>query len=307
MNKQDLITLKQLPGVGDTVINKILKLEPENIRDFCVSHKKYDLRIRQKDKFENALQNIDYYEEKALSIINDCEKKNIKIVTVKDNNYPELLKRIGSGPPTILYYKTKSPKNLIWPYNKNIAIVGTRNCTEEGRSWAYHAANKLTDEGFNIISGLASGIDTAAHKGSINSGYGKGITTAIVTNVDKISPKSNINLSEQIINNDGVLISENPPDVTFQLSQLISRNKIQTGVSQFVIVVECPEKGGTISTINYAKNQRRKIFIPDWDNMETPERYTLRKLLAENSAIPIKSHEINQLNEIAKKSNNTLF
>ena len=54
-------------------------------------------------------------------------------------------------------------------------------------------------------------------------------------------------------------------------------------------------------------NQRRKIFIPDWDNMETPERYTLRKLLAENSAIPIKLHEINQLNEIAKKSNNTLF
>ena len=93
----------------------------------------------------------------------------------------------------------------------------------------------------------------------------------------------------------------------FQPSQLISRNKIQTGVSQFVIVVECPEKGGTISTINYAKNQRRKIFIPDWDNMETPERYTLRKLLSENICIPIKLHQINQLNEIAKKSNNTLF
>jgi len=293
MEKKDLITLKQLPGIGDGIINKILKEGFENIEDFCDKHQKYTFGIKDISKFNKALENIELYTEKSLSIMDDCVQKDIKIITVKDKNYPIGLKRIGSS-PTVLYCKSKNPENLTWP--TNIAIVGTRNCTENGRGWAFKAAKKLTEKGYNIISGLANGIDTAAHKGSLDVGLGKGITTAVITNINEIS-KSKIELSEEIINHDGILLSENPPNTKFQPSQLILRNRIQTGMSDYVIVVECPEKGGTISTISFAQKQKKPIFIPDWDKIEPrrkviPELYTINKLLSEGSATPINQEQL---------------
>lgn len=131
------------------------------------------------------------------------QKHNIDIICIEDKEYPSLLKEINNPPICIYIIGRKGILN-----ETNIAIVGSRDATEYGKYVAKEFAHKLCCNGFNIVSGLARGIDSFAHMGAINA---KGNTIAVLGNgLDTIFPKENTKLAEDIINSGGCIISEYP-------------------------------------------------------------------------------------------------
>lgn len=167
--------------------------------------------------------------------------------------YPERLKDIEE-PPKRLYLLG----NIKLMNEMNIAIVGSRNCSEYGRKYAKKFAKNLAQNGVNIVSGMAIGIDTVAHRGCMEA---KGKTIAVLgCGFEKIYPKENKKLFYEILENDGLIISEYEPSVEAQSNFFRKRNRIVSGISLGVLVVEAAYRSGTSITAGYAKRQGRKVY-----------------------------------------------
>ena len=142
--------------------------------------------------------------------------------------------------------------------NPIISIVGSRSCSENGKSLARKFAYELSQCGISIASGLAKGIDTVAHLYSYKE---KGKTIAVLPNgFNYIFPKENIGLYEKILDNGGLVISEYPPDIKAKSKYFLERNRIVSGLSLGVLVVEAAHRSGTSVTAKLAKTQGRKVF-----------------------------------------------
>lgn len=177
----------------------------------------------------------------------------ITLVAVDDLLYPPRLKEIYD-PPTILYVRG-NPEILIKP---GIAMVGTRHPTPYGSGMAERLACDLASQGLVIISGMARGVDTASHRGAITA---KGQTIAVFgTGVDVIYPKENSRLSEQILALGGALTSEFPLGTFAAPQNFPIRNRILSGMSMGVLVVEAAEYSGTRITARLALEQNRDVF-----------------------------------------------
>jgi len=178
----------------------------------------------------------------------------IKKISIEDKNYPKILKKI-KNPPKVLYYLGK-----ILPNEKCFAIVGARNCSNYGKEVAFQIAKDLAKAGLTIVSGFAPGIDTFSHLGALEV---KGRTIAVLgTGLDKksIYPKSNLKLVEKILEFGGALISEYPPGTRGTNFTFPQRNRIISGLSLGVLVVEARLKSGALITASYAREQKRKVF-----------------------------------------------
>lgn len=191
--------------------------------------------------------------EPFISIMEECEKQNIEILSLEDEIYPERLRQIYDA-PLILYVKGTLPEI---DDEICVGIVGTRNPSEYG----YRAAEKLSKEiacmGAIVVSGMAGGIDTAAHKGALK---GDGKTIAVLgTAIDQPYPKENADLYEYISTN-GCILSEHAPDAPYQKNAFPRRNRIISGLSLGVMVVEAPEKSGALITARHAAEQNRDVF-----------------------------------------------
>ncbi len=181
------------------------------------------------------------------------EKENIKIIFRDDPAFPRLLKEIPLAPVAI-YVKGK-----INPEAVSISIVGTRKATPDGEEVAYELASKIAKNGVQITSGLAMGIDAAAHKGALRT---RGITIAVLARgLDDIYPKINEALSKEILEKNGAIISEYPIGTEPMPHRFLERNRIISGISIATILVEAPEKSGAISTARFATEQNRELFI----------------------------------------------
>jgi len=180
---------------------------------------------------------------------------SIQKITLQDKDYPAILKELYS-PPKIIYIKGKIiPKDKL-----AIGIVGTRKCTDYGKEIAYKLSSELSKLGITIVSGLAQGIDTYAHKGALDN---KARTIAVLgTGIDKNSfyPLENYNLSEQIAEN-GAIISEYKEGSRGTKYSFPQRNRIISGLSLGVIVIEAPEKSGALITADFAMEQNREVFV----------------------------------------------
>jgi DNA processing protein len=186
--------------------------------------------------------------------MNDSKDK-IEIIKKSSRDYPKILKEI-SNPPKQLYVRGRLPKD----HNLNFAIVGTRAASEYGRTLAFKIAKELAELGFNIVSGLALGIDTQAHLGALE---GKGKTTAVLGSAiddNSIYPSENLNLVKKIIVSGGAVISEYEPGTKSEIWFFPERNRIIAGLSQGVLVVEAPEKSGALITARLALEQNREVF-----------------------------------------------
>jgi len=140
-----------------------------------------------------------------------------------------------------------------------IAIVGTRKAGIAGRRFAKELARKLTELSVIVVSGLAMGIDTAAHEGAVLAG---GKTIAVLANgLDKIYPAQNENLAEKILELGGALISEYPAGTKSFKNNFLERNRIVSGLSIATIVIEAPERSGSIVTARLAAEQGREVFV----------------------------------------------
>ncbi len=202
----------------------------------------------------------------------------VRVICSFDQQYPEML-HIRNAPPVITAIGA-----LPGPDEYSIAIVGTRTCTQEGFDFAYTLAGELARRGVWIVSGLALGIDTAGHKGALDTG---GRTVAVVGNGIEITyPPENRDLAKRIRDSGGML-SESPPDARPSVARLMARNRLQSALAQAVIVVEARERGGSLVTAGYARRQGRLIFACEW-NEEKQEAVGTRRLIAQG-ATPLHS------------------
>lgn len=180
--------------------------------------------------------------------------KKIKKINIKDTSYPFLLKQIPD-PPGNLYILGNLPDEE----TPRLAIVGTRKATPNGCLVAKTLAKELSEAGCVIVSGLAMGIDTAAHEGAVAA---KGKTLAVLGNgLNKIYPSQNKNLAEEILKSGGAIISEYPPEEPAFPSNFLARNRIVSGLCLATIVIEAPERSGSLVTARLALEQNREVFI----------------------------------------------
>ena len=180
------------------------------------------------------------------------ENSPFKLTTIFDDNFPEKLKNIYD--PPILFYQLGdfSPKD-----NDAIAIVGTRSPSSYGKSMTEKLTQELVDQQLTIVSGFARGIDTIAHKTAIQAG---GRTIAVLGNgVDRVYPPENRDLKNLITEN-GVYCSEFPIGTKPDAVNFPRRNRIISGLSLGVVIIEAGEKSGAILTAYYAVDQNRDIF-----------------------------------------------
>lgn len=178
----------------------------------------------------------------------------ISALTLDSPKYPRLLKEIPD-PPEKLYVRGHGDKiNL----EKTIAVVGARQNTSYGKEVTKRLVTDLVKKDFTIISGLATGIDTVAHWAAIHAG---GKTIAVLgCGIDIIAPPGNTDLYWEIINGHGAVVSEIPLGVRPGKIRFVTRNRIISGLSLGVVVIEGGEHSGTLITAKYAAEQGRDVF-----------------------------------------------
>ncbi|MEG0584819.1 MAG: DNA-processing protein DprA [Christensenellaceae bacterium] len=199
--------------------------------------------------------------------LKELDTKQIKMVTRLDQCYPQTLANI-ENPPPLLYYKGILPDFE----DRTCGMVGSRRPTKFGFNIAHDISYNLASQNVLIISGLARGIDTAAHTGALDAG---GITAAVVgCGVDVIYPAENRNVYEKIIEN-GVILSEFPPGEEPLAKNFPQRNRIIAGLSQALIVGEGGEKSGARITADYALRQGIDIYATVCDLKSTMAKLPL--------------------------------
>ena len=201
---------------------------------------------------ENILKSKD--EDYLKKYILYMQKHNIDIININDENYPKILKEIYD-PPISLYIKGN--KNIL--NNTSVAIIGCRQASQYGIKVAKYFGYNLAKNEVNVVSGLAKGIDSYAHIGSI---CANGKTIAVIGNgIDTIYPKENINIENKILEKGGTIISEYPLGTTPERINFPARNRIVSGLSTGTLVIEAKEKSGTLITVDFALEQGKEVFV----------------------------------------------
>jgi len=187
-------------------------------------------------------------------IMNYSSRGNVQIISKTDSKFPAPLRELHDC-PQLLHVKG----NLNILNSDCLAIVGTRNPTQFGKEKAGKLSAELVERGFTIVSGLAKGVDTAAHEGALKS---NGYTIAILAHgLHTIYPAENRDLASRILNQNGTLISEYPWNTSLLPRYLVERDRIQSGMSFGIMVIETGVKGGTMHTVKNCKKQNRLLMV----------------------------------------------
>lgn len=177
-----------------------------------------------------------------------------KVVAVVQAAYPPQLREIFD-PPFLLFVRGALPS----PNDPQVAIVGTRAPTSAGRDAARALAAECADSGVPVVSGLALGVDGEAHAGAVDA---SGATVAVLgSGIDSIYPRAHKSLAARILEGGGALVSEYPPRTEPRKYHFPARNRIISGLSRSVVVVEAPERSGALITADYALDQGRDLFV----------------------------------------------
>jgi DNA processing protein len=226
----------------------------------------------------------------AQRIVDDSEEQDIGIVSYFDGDFPEPLKRLKqkgkNACPLILYYRGNI-RNV--SETEAVAIIGTRHPSADGLKMGEYCGRYYAGQGYNIVSGLAAGCDTAAHRGALKA---KGLTAAIVAHgLDTVHPSQNEALAEQIIENDGAIISEYPVGTPSSPQNLVERNRLQAGLADAVILVQSDiKKGGSMHAVNTAIENHKPVFALRFDS-EQANRHPMSagnlKLIGEKKALAL--------------------
>lgn len=175
------------------------------------------------------------------------------LVDINEDSYPHLLRQI-TDPPKQLYFRGK----MVQDQEKCIGVVGSRCFSDRGRRVVIDWIPRLVKAGFTIISGLAIGIDSLVHEECIKAG---GRTVAVVpAGIDPVYPKRNKYLAERIIMTGGCVISEYPNNSIIDRGKFLRRNRIVSGLSLGVLVIEAGERSGSINTPGWAAEQGREVW-----------------------------------------------
>lgn len=258
--------LKSIKGLGEIKIKRLVS----RCRDFESLNQFIDERFPLREllgpvsaqQIEVASINNKLWSNNFDILKSQLDSKKINYTTIISDDYPKNLKHI-TDPPAILYYKG----NLISEDRFSIGIVGTRSPSVYGREVCEKIAGDISRLGIPVISGMAIGIDAISHKSAIKN-YNQ--TYAVLgSGVDVIYPQSNSNLYDNIIAN-GAVLSEYEPGTEPDKNKFPGRNRIISGISLGVLIVESALKGGSLITANFALDQNREVFaIPGNINSNT--------------------------------------
>lgn len=271
-----ILTLLNIPNIGNVKARKIINssnFEPSNPEEIYDVFAEYKKNVNSKFMIPTEGE-IEFAFELGKKILEDSEKAEIGILSYQNKKYPQALLQIDDH-PLVLY--TRGNINILNEM-KAVAVIGTRRPSEYSKIMCKKLTEKLTKKGFSIISGLALGCDTIAHKSCINK---NGKTIAVLpAGLDKILPRNNKKLSDSIVTSGGCLISEYPIFTEPNNGYYIQRDRIQSGMSNAIFVIETEISGGTMHTATFAKKQNRTIIC-----MEPNDKDPRRSLFAGNVKI----------------------
>lgn len=213
------------------------------------------------------------------NFINVCEyliNDKIKFILYNEIEYPEALRNIYN-PPVGIFIKGNLPS-----FKNSIAVIGARKASDYGKTAAYKLSYELASHGITVVSGMARGIDSCSHRGALD---GNGITVAVMgSGFKNIYPKENISLAEEIINK-GCVITEYMPDTLPLAYNFPARNRIISGLTRAILVIEAGEKSGSLITVSCALEQGKDVFaVPG--NIFSYGSYGTNKLI-QDGAKPI--------------------
>ncbi|HVR81962.1 MAG TPA: DNA-processing protein DprA [Luteimonas sp.] len=202
----------------------------------------------------------------------------------QDPDYPALLRRIAS--PPLALFVAGDPACLWHP---SVAVVGSRSPTAGGSDNAHDFAHALATSGLAVSSGLAAGIDTAAHEGALAAG---GLTIAVLgTGADVPYPRANAGLHRRIIDNRGAIVSEHPPGTQARREYFPARNRILAGLSLGTLVIEAAERSGALITARLATESGRDVFaVPG--SIHNPLARGCHRLIRDGAGLVETAHEV---------------
>ena len=247
------LTLNQTPGLGNAAICQLLAKfgSPEAIFSASISQLREIVDDEIARKISHGV-NI----EAITPTLDWLKKDNAHVVTLADNTYPQKLLEI-SNPPVVLY----AIGNVHWLNHPSIAMVGSRSATPQGEKNAEEFAMSLCNHGLCVVSGMALGIDGAAHRGALKaSGQANGATIAVVgTGLDIVYPARHRDLAHKIAER-GLIISEFPLGTPSKAQNFPRRNRLISGLSLGCLVVEANIDSGSLITARLSVEQGREVF-----------------------------------------------
>ncbi len=290
MGNSFIYGLEETKGLGFTTISRILEIA--NTYEEFISCKSEILKIPRmtESKYQKVLykkESEDFEKYKKIT-----KKLKVELINNQSKNYPTQLKNIPEMPYS-LHLKGRSDLFK----NKIVAIVGSRKSSAYGNEVAYKVGKILSNHGYTVISGLANGIDTYAHKGALE---GNGSTIAVIgSGIDYIYPKENTKLFLDITKK-GLIISEfylgtKPINYNFP-----RRNRIISGLCDFLIVIEATHKSGSLITVNHAIKQGKDVLAVPGEIFSKTSEGT--NMLIRDGAYPLIS--INDLYEYLENKGN---
>lgn len=299
MNDKLILTLLSIPQVSRKIVYNLIQrnnkedINYNNIINLINQAKSLNSRIKVPSKEE-----LKIYMNEAEDILRLSKDNDINNITILDEDFPIKLKSIKDA-PVILFYKGNKECIL---ENKSVAIIGTRTPTKHGEEIAEKLGKIFGNHGFIVTSGLAKGCDEFGHKGCVEVG-GKSIAV-LPGGLDKIYPASNKTLANSILKNNGCLVSEYPIGKRPFKSSFVERDRLQSALSQAVIVVETDLVGGTMHTVGYTIQQKRVLvcYKHQDDLLSYKQTRGNQKLIREGKAIGIYSkNDIEQLKKIVEQ------
>jgi DNA processing protein len=249
---KDWIALNMTPGVGPRVTARLLEHfgSAESIFD---APRRELARLRLPPETIESIASRELHE-RAETEIERVRKLGGDILVLDDGVYPALL-RETYDPPVVLYVKGAWEECLERPC---VAVVGSRRCSTYGQNAALMMSRELAQRGVTIVSGLARGIDASAHRGAIEAG---GRTVAVMgTGLDQIYPRDHKKLADEILKRGGALVTQFPLGTPPVSENFPYRNRVISGLSLGVLVVEAAENSGSLITARLAMEQNREVF-----------------------------------------------
>ncbi|WHY99146.1 DNA-processing protein DprA [Peribacillus simplex] len=286
MNKQEkLIHLHHCRGAGWKTTQTIMSKDPSLSSLFTTNYVEWAKMLPIPSNRLNLFLK-DLHSLNTIDKIKNYEDSQIHCLTIFDDEYPFLLKQIFD-PPWVLYYK--GDKKLLTRKN-TLGVVGTRKPTSYGLEALKSILLPLVKKKFVIISGVAAGIDAESHKITLSE---DGDTIGVLGGgIMQIYPKSNVTLAEEITNK-GLLISETPPEMKAEPWMFPLRNRIISGLSQGVFVVEAKERSGSLITAQAALEQGREVFaLPG--NVTSPESLGTNQLISDGAKLVLSYRQIEE-------------
>ena len=249
---KDWIALNMTPGVGPRVTSRLLE-------HFGSAEAVFDAPRRELALLRLPPDTVESLAARELHARADAEIENVRkvggdILVLDDGVYPALL-RETYDPPVVLYVKGAWSECLERPC---VAIVGSRRCSTYGQNAALMLSRELAQRGVTIVSGLARGIDATAHRGALEAG---GRTVAVMgTGLDQVYPRDHKKLVDEILNHAGALVTQFPLGTPPVSENFPYRNRVISGLSLGVVVIEAAENSGSLITARLAMEQNREVF-----------------------------------------------